>query len=296
MVFLALIWRFPSRLSWDWRASFIRTYLERDLPGLGLLIPSQTMRRFWMMLARQIFNASDLSRSMGFSNNTASRYLDILSGTFMIRRLAPWYENMKKRQVKRPKIYFRDSGLLHSLLGVPNEEALLSHPKLGASWEGFAREETIRSFNATEEEVYFWAVHQQLELDLLLVRGDQRLGFEFKYSDAPRLRSNQSQLVEMLSLDCLTIVCPGSSAYACGSCARARPGRAGGEFDELAGVAREQEQSDLGWTFLETTPVAPCKRQRPVAPDSALGARSSFSGGDEQVAYGLCGTMQHALS
>ena len=179
-----------------WRKTFIRTFLERDIPALGITIPPQTIRRFWQMLVHfhgQTFNASEVGSSMGVSDTTASRYLDILAGTFMIRRLQPWFENVGKRQVKRPKIYFRDSGILHSLLGSTTREELLVHPKLGASWEGFALEEIIRLNGADEDEVYFWAVHQQAELDLLIVRGGQKLGFEFKYGSAPGMTRSRAE-------------------------------------------------------------------------------------------------------
>ena len=202
-----------------WRLAFIRTFLERDIPALGIQIPSTTIRRFWQMLVHyhgQTFNSSEIGRSLGVSDTTANRYLDILAGTFMVRRLQPWFENIGKRQVKRPKIYFRDSGILHSLLGTTTREDLLVHPKLGASWEGFALEETIRLHDADEEDVYFWGVHQQAELDLLIVRGRERIGFEFKYGSSPRLTRSMTQTRDLLSLDCLTVVCPGDAVYPLG--------------------------------------------------------------------------------
>ena len=200
-----------------WRKTFIRTFLERDIPALGITIPPQTIRRFWQMLVHfhgQTFNASEIGSSMGVSDTTASRYLDILAGTFMVRRLQPWFENVGKRQVKRPKIYFRDSGILHALLGSTTREELLVHPKLGASWEGFALEEMIRLNGADEDEVYFWAVHQQAELDLLIVRGSQKLGFEFKYSSAPGMTRSLGRARELLALDSITVVYPGDKDYA----------------------------------------------------------------------------------
>jgi len=142
-----------------------------------------------------------------------SRYLDILAGTFMVRRLTPWFENIKKRQIKTPKIYFRDSGVLHRLLGIPAMEQMVTHPKLGASWEGFALEQVIRNSGVSEEETYYWGVHNQAELDLLLFLRGKRLGFEVKYSDAPRVTSSQRAALETLHLDSLTIVCPGSGCY-----------------------------------------------------------------------------------
>ena len=199
-----------------WRKTLIRTFLERDIPALGITIPPQTIRRFWQMLVHfhgQTFNASEIGSSMGVSDTTASRYLDILAGTFMIRRLQPWFENVGKRQVKRPKIYFRDSGILHSLLGPTTREQLLVHPKLGASWEGFALEEMIRLNGADEDEVYFWAVHQQAGLDLLIVRGSQKLGFEFKYGSAPSMTRSLGRVRELLALDSITVVYPGDKDY-----------------------------------------------------------------------------------
>ncbi len=207
----------PSdEVSGAWREAFVRTFLERDIPALGIQAPPMTIRRFWQMLVHyhgQIFNASEIGSSLGVSDTTASRYLDVLVGTFMIRRLPPWHENIGKRQVKRPKLYFRDSGILHWLLGVGSREDLLVHPRLGASWEGFALEEAIRLLAAREEEVYFWGIHQQAELDLLLVTRGKKLGFEFKYSGAPRVTRSLEKARELLHLDELTIVCPGRHDY-----------------------------------------------------------------------------------
>lgn len=202
--------------SWRWREAYIRTYLERDVPALGLQVPAATLRRFWMMLAHyhgQQFNASELGRSLGASDTTISRYLDILTGTFMVRRLTPWFENLRKRQIKTPKVYFRDSGILHRLLGIPGLEQMVTNPKLGASWEGFALEQIIRASGVSEEETYFWGVHQQAELDLLLFRNGKRLGFEIKYADAPRLSPAHRLVMEHLRLDALTLVCPGQMDY-----------------------------------------------------------------------------------
>ena len=196
----------------QWREFYIRTFLERDIPALGIQIPSSALRRFWMMLAHyhgQVFNASDLGRSLNIADTTIRRYLDILVSTLMVRRLSPWFENIGKRQVKTPKIYFRDSGLLHRLAGVNDAGQLHVWPKLGASWEGFALEEIIRLANASEEEAYFWSVHSQGELDLMIVKDGQRLGFEFKYADSPKATSACHMALEHLKLDQLTIVCPG---------------------------------------------------------------------------------------
>jgi len=202
--------------SWLWRSNYVKTFLERDIPALGIQIPAQTLRRFWTMLAHyhgQLFNASEIGKSLGIADTTARRYLDLLTGTFMVRTLTPWLENIAKRQIKTPKIFFRDSGILHFLMGVPDRAALEVHPRLGASWEGYALEQIIRLSGASEEEVYFWGVHKQGELDLLLVRGGRRHGFEIKFSDAPRVGSSQKLAVECLGLDRLDIVCPGNQAY-----------------------------------------------------------------------------------
>ena len=199
-----------------WRKGFIRTFLERDIPALGIRIPPQAIRRFWQMLVHyhgQTFNASEIGTSLGVSDTTVGRYLDILTGTFMVRRLQPWLPNIGKRQVKRPKIYFRDSGILHSLLGAVERSELLVHPKLGASWEGFALEETIRASGADEDEVFFWGVHGQVELDLLIVRDGKKHGFEFKYKSAPSLTRSMVRASELLGLDSLTVVYPGDKVY-----------------------------------------------------------------------------------
>jgi hypothetical protein len=202
--------------SWLWREAYVKTFLERDIPALGIQIPAATLRRFWMMLAHyhgQQFNASELGKSLGVADTTVSRYLDLLTGTFMVRRLTPWFENIKKRQIKTPKIYFRDSGILHRLLGIPGLEQMVTHPKLGASWEGFALEQVIRASGVSEEEAYYWGVHNQAELDLLLFRNGKRLGFEVKYTDTPRVTSSQRAALETLRLDSLTLVCPGNASY-----------------------------------------------------------------------------------
>lgn len=202
-----------DHVSSAWRESYIRTFLERDIPALGISIPTHTLRRFWMMLTHhhaQLVNLSEIGSAFGIAHTTVQNYLDLLNGTFMIRRLSPWYENIGKRQVKRPKLYFRDSGILHQLLGITTRDELLTHPKLGFSWEGFALEEIIRGHNATEEEVYFWQVHQQAELDLLIIHAGRRLGFEFKYADAPTMTSSLQKAYELLKLDRLTVIYPGS--------------------------------------------------------------------------------------
>lgn len=202
-----------------WRENYIRTYLERDLPQLGINIPAPQMRRFWMMLAHyhgQIFNASELGRSLGINDKTARHYLDILSGTFMARTLQPWYENIGKRQVKSPKVYFRDSGIFHSLLGLGSREQLHNHPRLGASWEGFALEQTVLNLEALPDEVFFWATHGEAEIDLFVLRHGKRLGFEFKYTDHPKITPSLSKAMEALKLDEATIVYPGTERFELG--------------------------------------------------------------------------------
>ncbi len=202
--------------SLNWRKSYISNFLERDVPALGFQIAPESLRRFWLMLAHYhgaLFNASEIGSSLGASDTTMRRYLDILSGTFMVRQLSPWYENIGKRQVKSPKIYFRDSGIFHALLGLRDRDALLAHPKLGASWEGMALEEIIRIHQATPEEVYFWAVHGQVDLDLMILKDGKRLGFEFKYSDAPKATRSMHVAMEDLKLNSLTVIFPGESEY-----------------------------------------------------------------------------------
>jgi len=203
-------------ISWEWRKSYISTFLERDIPNLGIQVPSQTLRRFWMMLAHyhgNIFNASEIGQSLGVAHTTARHYLDILTGTFMIRELSPWLENIHKRQIKSPKIYFRDSGIYHSLINIINKDALYINPKLGASWEGFAIEEVIRHHNGEAGEIYFWGVHNQGELDLLIIKNGKRLGFEVKYTDRPVLTKSMMMAAEILQLDILVIIYPGNNHY-----------------------------------------------------------------------------------
>ena len=199
-----------------WLKAYVATFLERDLPALGMRIPPHSLRRFWMMLAHyhgQLFNASELGRSLGLSDTTARRYLDLLSGTFMVRQLAPWSENLGKRQVKTPKIYFRDSGIFHSLLGLEKGSDLENHPKLGASWEGFALESLMRMLEVPAEDAFFWATHNEAELDLLVFRGGRRYGFEFKYSDSPRLTKSMGIALADLGLERLFVVCPGNYRF-----------------------------------------------------------------------------------
>lgn len=202
--------------SYLWRQSYITTFLERDIPNLGFKIPAQQMRRFWLMLVHyhgQIFNASELGRSLGVSSHTVRKYLDILAGTFMIRILSPWFENLSKRQVKSPKIYFRDSGILHALLGIQNNADLIIHPKLGSFWEGFALEEIIREAHATPEECYFWASQSGAELDLLIIKNGKRIGFECKYTDRPKITASMQIAIQDLKLDHLYVIFPGNITF-----------------------------------------------------------------------------------
>jgi predicted AAA+ superfamily ATPase len=200
----------------DWREFYIKTFLEQDIPNLGIKIPPAGLRRFWVMLAHyhgNIFNASELGRSFGASDATMRKYLDILTGTFMIRQLQPWHENLSKRQVKAPKIYFRDSGIFHSLLGIHTLSELRMNPKLGASWEGFALEEIIRCFEAKQGECYFWSTYGGAELDLLINKKNKKIGFEFKYCDAPGITKSMQIALEDLKLDELFVIYPGEVDY-----------------------------------------------------------------------------------
>jgi uncharacterized protein len=197
-----------------WRKNFIQTFLERDIPQLGIGTPAPTLFRFWTMLAHyhgQIWNAAEPARSLGVNESTARRYLDLLEGVFMVRQLPPWHANLKKRQVKSPKIYFRDSGLLHQLLGIRTLEDLLSHPKCGASWEGYIIETLLSCVQP--DEAYFWATYAGAEIDLLLFKGGRRTGVEIKRADAPRLTPSMRSALTDLGLDRLLVVYPGERSY-----------------------------------------------------------------------------------
>jgi len=201
-----------AQLSREWREAFIRTYLERDLPQLGIHLPALTLRRFWTMLAHyhgQTWNGSELARALGVSDKTVSRYLDILEGTFMAFRLMPWHANVGKREVKAPKVYVADTGLLHSLLGICERDALLAHPKCGASWEGFIVREVVRRTGAKRGEAFFWGVHAGAELDLLILQEGRRLGFEVKLTKSPQVTASMRSAKEVLRLDHLYVVCHG---------------------------------------------------------------------------------------
>ncbi len=205
-----------ERTSKRWRTEFIRTHLERDLPCLGIRLPATTMRRFWSMLAHyhgQVWNGAELARAFGVSEKTVRHYLDILTSTFMVRRLSPWHGNLAKRQVKSPKIYLADPGILHSLLDIGSYDQLLRHPKVGASWEGFALTEVVSALDADSENCFFWALHSGAELDLLIVQGDSRLGFEFKFTDSPRTTRSMHSALDNLKLKKLFVVHAGEEAY-----------------------------------------------------------------------------------
>jgi hypothetical protein len=197
-----------------WRRSFVQTFLERDLPQFGINIPAQTLLRFWTMLAHyhgQVWNAAELARSLGVSEPTVRRYLDVLAGLFMVRQLQPFHANLAKRQIKACKVYFRDSGILHHLLGIRSQHDLLLHPRLGASWEGYAVEETLNA--VAPDEAYFWGTHNGAELDLLLIKDGHRVGVECKRLDAPRLTPSMRIALQDLALDHLTVIYPGARAY-----------------------------------------------------------------------------------
>jgi len=207
-----------AAVSRAWRESFIATFLERDLPALGSQIAPEALRRFWTMLAHyhaQVWNGAELARAGGTGEATARRYLDLLAGAFMVRVLQPWHANVGKRQVKAPKVYVRDSGLLHTLLGIGSERELLSHPKVGASWEGYVVEEVLHRLAPSQ--AYFWATHAGAELDLMLVRGGRRYGIEIKRSDAPTLTPSMRIALDELGLEWLQVVYPGPRRYALAS-------------------------------------------------------------------------------
>jgi uncharacterized protein len=203
--------------SYEWRQNFIRTFVERDLPQLGVTIAADTMRRFWTMLAHhhaQLWNSSELARAFGVADKTVRGYLDRLCDALVIRQLAPWHENLAKRQVKSPKVFVRDTGLLHSLLGIPSQRDLAGHPKVGASWEGFIIEQIISQLRLHTSECYFWRTYQGAELDLLVVRGRQRIGFEIKHTSAPLLTPSMRNAVSDLELESLGVVHAGTESFA----------------------------------------------------------------------------------
>lgn len=200
--------------SLDWRRDFVRTFLERDIPQFGFNIPSTSLFRFWSLLAHyhgQVWNAAEAARTLNVSEGTSRRYVDLLQDLFMVRLLQPWHANLGKRQVKSPKVYIRDTGLLHALLGIRTEQELLLHPRSGASWEGFAIEEVINA--VSPDEAYFWGTHSGAELDLLLLKDGKRIGVECKRVDAPRLTRSMRTAVHDLELSKLFVIFPGSKPY-----------------------------------------------------------------------------------
>jgi predicted AAA+ superfamily ATPase len=201
-------------VSFDWRQDFVRTFLERDIPQLGVRFPAETLRRFWLMIAHyhaQIWNGAELARALGMSEHTVRGYLDLLTGTFLLRQLPPWFENLGKRQYKAPKVYVRDSGLLHALLSLVSQRDLEGHPKYGASWEGFALEQVLSVTGA--DQAYFWGTHAGAELDLLLMRHGRRYGIEFKTNAAPQMTKSLHIALADLKLERAWIVYPGNESY-----------------------------------------------------------------------------------
>lgn len=201
--------------SLDWREQFIQTFLEKDLAVLGVRTSASTLRRVWTMLAHyhgQVLNFSEIGRSLQVSDNTIRNYVEIFSDTYMLRILEPWHENLGKRLVKAPKLYFRDSGILNALLGIRDMAGLQSHPKLGAIWEGYAAEQIIQA-NEAQRHAYFWKTHAGAELDLLIFEGSRRIGFEFKYTDSPKSTRSMHVAYKDLKLDRLVVVHPGVNRF-----------------------------------------------------------------------------------
>ena len=223
-----------------WRRQFLQTFLERDLPQLGVTIPAVALRRFWNMVAHyhgQIWNAAELARALAVNESTVRRYLDLMTGVFMVRQLPPWFENLGKRQVKAPKVYVRDSGLLHALLGIANQRDLEHHPKVGASWEGYAVEEVLKALRP--DEAYYWATHNGAEIDLVLFKNGRRIGVECKRADAPTLTPSMRIALADLKLDELHVVYPGREALRAGQESRGRAAGAIGESEVIFGCKRE---------------------------------------------------------
>lgn len=246
--------------SFAWRRDFIRTFLERDLPQLGIRIAAEQLERFWMMLAHyhaQIWNGSELARSLSVSERTVRHYLDVLTGAYVVRQLQPWFENIAKRQYRAPKVYVRDSGVFHALLSIVNPEEIRRHPKLGASWEGFALEQVLAVAGAAQ--AYYWGTHAGAELDLLLFRRGRRYGVEFKFGDAPRMTKSLHIALQDLRLERAWIVYPGERSYPVHEKVEAVP---------LADLAERLRLAGLG--------------QAPRGPRKRRGARPSPSAGDRR--------------
>ena len=209
-----------------WRDGFIRTLLARDLPDLGNTIPQATLRRFWTMLAHwhgQVWNGAEFGRAFGVSHTTVRRYLDLLTSVFVVRQLQPWFENIRKRQVRSPKVYIADSGILHALLGLTDRTDVVSHPKVGASWEGFVIQQIVQLLRAPPEQCFHWSTHAGAELDLLVLDGGRRRGFEVKRAEAPRLTRSMRSAMETLKLDSLDVVHAGTKRYRLAPGVRALP-------------------------------------------------------------------------
>lgn len=227
-----------SGAAWSrWMEAFTRTFLERDIPGLGSRVSTEALGRFWRMLAHyhgQTWNAAELARSMDVSVTAVNHYRDLLAGAFLVRILPPWFVNIGKRLVKSPKVYLRDSGILHYLLGLSEMLELRSHPRYGASWEGFALEQTLMAYGASE--AYVWATQRGAELDLLLRRKGKSWGFEFKCADAPRLGRSMKIAIEDLDLAHLWVVYPGELRYPLGERITALP------LKEIASLGELQSQ------------------------------------------------------
>jgi predicted AAA+ superfamily ATPase len=202
--------------SMRWREDFLRTFVERDMPQLGFRIPAETLRRFWTMLAHwhgQVWNASEFGRALGLSDHTVRGYLDALSSALVVRQLRPWYANVAKRQVKSPKVYVTDSGLMHALLKIRSHAELISHPKVGASWEGFMIGEIIQHLGIRSDEAHFWATHAGAELDLLIVRGTNAIGFEIKRTVAPQVTPSMRSALDVLKLRKLYVIHAGEHTF-----------------------------------------------------------------------------------
>ena len=197
----------------EWRKNYVRTFLERDLPALGIQIQPAFLRKFWTLLAHYhgcIFNASEIGSAFGASYHTMKSYLQILEGTFIVRQLAPWYENISKRQIKSPKIYLRDSGLLNYLLQITSSTDLITNPKIGALFEGFCIEEIIKFHQLDYGDCYYWATISRAELDLMIFQNGKRIGFEIKYTDSPKITQSMRIAIEDLKLDFMNIIIPGN--------------------------------------------------------------------------------------
>ena len=209
-----------------WRYNFVDTFLSRDAPDLGGSVPPATLRRFWTMLAHwhgQTWNGAEFGRAFGVAHTTVRRYLDLMTSLFVVRQLPPWFENISKRQVRSPKVYVADSGILHSLLGLPSRDAIVSHPKVGASWEGFVVSQVIERLAARPEQCFHWSTHSGAELDLLIVAGERRLGFEVKRAEAPTLTPSMRSSFATLKLDALEVIHAGTQRYQLAKSIRALP-------------------------------------------------------------------------